>query len=88
MKITNYTINEAGAQEILAFLQANHKRGAALGAKELAAWVDDANFQLAEGNTATVEIGATDSTKGYAVTYTVSNDGLDEQVIEIDEDEE
>ncbi len=69
-------INDAGAQEILAFLQASHKRGAALGDKELAAWVADADFQLAEGNTPSIEVRAADSVHGHACTYTVSDAGV------------
>lgn len=86
MQITTYTINENGLNEIKEFLQANHKRGAALGPKEIAAWAAEAEVQLGEGNSPTIEVGAAHSEHGHAVTYTVSSDGLDAQVVEIDDE--
>lgn len=75
-------VNEVGAQEILSFLLANHKHGAALGDKELAAWVDGVNFQLAEGNAPTVEIAAEHSAYGYTVAYTVSDAGVSVRAVQ------
>ena len=75
-------VNEAGAQEIINFLKANHKRGAALTDDQVKAWVEDAEFQLAEGNAPTVEIAAAHSAKGYAVTYTVSDDGVSVRAVQ------
>jgi hypothetical protein len=70
-------VNEAGTQEILHFLQANHKRGGSIkDAADAKGWIEDASLQLAEGNAPTVEIGAEYSIHGYAVTYTLSDAGV------------
>lgn len=87
------TINAAGLEEIRAFLVANHKRGEELYAEDLPmvtdmlrAWAKDAEFQLAEGNPATIELKSFDSVHGYTQEFTVSAAGIDSE--EFDDEEE
>ncbi len=78
MQATIHTVNAAGLAEIAAFLADNHvKGGDHFTADMLRAWAADAEFQLAEGNSATVEIRASDTVSGHAETYTVSDEGID-----------
>lgn len=71
------TINAAGLAEIAAFLAAHHKKGGEhFTPAMLRAWADDAEFQLAEGNSASIEIKSWDAVSGHAETYTVSDAGL------------
>lgn len=91
MKMTTYTnrtVNQAGRVEIKEFLLANHKANRHdcwPDVHELDAWVAEANFSQSEGNPPTIEIPAYNSHTGAAVTYTVSDAGLDSEEIEIDE---
>ena len=72
------TVNEAGLNEIKQFLAAHHKKGADHFTHEmLQAWASDAEFSLTEGNGATIEIRAWDSSNNRAETFTVSPEGLD-----------
>jgi hypothetical protein len=85
MKATIYTVNEIGLNEIKEFLASNHKKGGDQFTREmLQAWAADAEFQLAEGNPATIEIRSFDSVFGAAVEYRISAEGLDSEIIEID----
>lgn len=72
------TINNTGAAEIAAFLTGNLR--AAIGEKELpdmvAARVKEAELQLLDGNSPTIEISALDSRSGAATSYTVSDEGV------------
>lgn len=86
MQATTYTVNERGLEEIKEFLTANHKKGGDHFAHDmLRAWAADAEFQLAEGNPATIEIGAKDCIHGYSMEYCISDAGLDAETIEIEE---
>lgn len=86
MQVTNFTVNEQGLNEIKEFLAANHKKGGDHFTRDmLQAWAADAEFQLSEGNPATIEIRAHDCIHGYTIEYTISNAGLDAETIEIDE---
>ena len=51
----------------------------------LRAWAADAEFQLAEGNSATIEIKSWDTLSGHTETFAVSDAGIDTEQIEIDE---
>lgn len=67
MQATIRTINAAGIREIAEFLAARHKLGADnFTAAMLSAWAADAEFQMSEGNTPTIEIRAADSVSGHA----------------------
>lgn len=86
MNTTTYTVNERGLNEIKEFLAANHKLGGNHFTRDmLLAWAADAEFQLAEGNPASIEIKSWDSIHGRAQEFTISAAGLDAEVIETDE---
>ena len=86
MKTTIRTVNEQGLEEIKQFLADNHKKGGDHFTRDmLQAWATDAEFQLGEGNPATIEIRAADCVQGRTMEYTISDDGLDSEVVEIDE---
>jgi len=86
VKATIYTVNEAGLAEIKDFLSKKHKMGGDHFTLEmLHAWASEAEFQLGEGNPASIEIGSMYSVSGRPEIYTISDAGLDAQVIEIDE---
>ncbi len=90
MKATIYTVNAAGLEEIRKFLVARHKRGVELYADRLAstrkmllAWAEDADFQLAEGNPASIELSSRDSVSGCAEEYRISDAGLSAEVVDL-----
>jgi hypothetical protein len=86
MQVTTYTVNEQGLNEIKEFLADNHKKGGDhFDRGMLLAWAADAEFQLAEGNPATIEIKARDSIHGRTQEFTISDAGLDAETVEIDE---
>lgn len=86
MKVKNYTVNEQGINEIKEFLKENHKNGGEHFTQSmLHAWAAKAEFQLAEGNPAMIEIKAWDSVHGYTQEYRISEAGLDCEEVEIDE---
>ncbi len=83
---TNRTINAQGLEEIRSFLAANHKKGGDRFTHDmLSAWADDAEFQLAEGNSATIEIRSWDTVSGRTEEFTVSDAGIDVEQIEVDD---
>lgn len=71
------TVNAIGLKAIQSFLAANHKMGAEFTEGMLRAWAVDAEFQLGQGNPATIEIKSWDSVSGATVEFTVPDDGLD-----------
>ena len=83
----NHTVNAAGLSEIAAFLAAHHKKGGDhhFTADMLIARAADAARQLGDGNTATIEIRSWDTVSGHTETYTISEAGIDTEVVEIDE---
>ena len=86
MQATIRTVNAAGLAEIAAFLADNHvKGGDHFTADMLGAWAADAEFSLAEGNGAVIELAARDSIHGRTQTFEISASGLDSQNVEIDE---
>ena len=86
MKTKQYSVNEQGLNEIKEFLASNHKKGGDHFTREmLQAWAADAEFQLAEGNPASIEIRAWDAVSGHTETFTISDAGLDCVEIEIEE---
>ena len=86
MQVTNYTVNEQGLNEIKEFLAANHKKGGDYFDRDmLLAWAADAEFQLAEGNSATIEIKSWNSIHGHTQEFTISDAGLDVETVEIEE---
>ena len=86
VQVTTYTVNEQGLNEIKEFLAANHKKGGDHFNREmLEAWAQEAEFQLGEGNPASIEIKAYESIHGRTQEYTISNAGLDARTEEIDD---
>lgn len=86
MQVTNYSVNEQGLNEIKEFLAGNHKKGGDHFTRDmLLAWAADAEFQLAEGNPATIEIKSWDSIHGRTQEFTISDAGFDAETVEIDE---
>jgi len=86
MKIKQYTVNSKGLKEIHHFLAENHKKGGDHFDEEmLRAWAQDAEFQLGEGNPASIEIRSWDSVSGHTENMTISAEGLDCEEIEIEE---
>jgi hypothetical protein len=79
------TINTIGIQEIESFLAFHHKKGHHFSQEQLRAWAADAEFQMDEGNTPTIEIPAWDSQSGHTETFTISDAGVDTQMVEIEE---
>lgn len=80
------TINAAGLAEIRGFLAENHKLGGDHFTDSMVqAWAADAEFSLAEGNGASIEIPARDAIGGSPVTFTVSDAGVDSAEVEIDD---
>jgi hypothetical protein len=71
------SVNNNGLQQIHNFLGLYHKLGANHFTPEmLQAWATDAEFQLGEGNTASIEIRSWDSVTGRTETYTITDSGL------------
>lgn len=83
---TQYHVNETGLNEIKEFLAANNKKGGDHFNREmLKAWATEAEFQLSEGNPPTIEIRSFDSLSGATSEYCISEEGLDSEIIEIEE---
>ena len=70
-----YRINAEGLAQIATFLRNNHRKGD-FTISQLNAWAADAEFQLDEGNPATIEIPARHSVTGHTQTFTVSANGI------------
>ena len=84
--IASRTINTTGLREIADFLAANHRLGGEHFTSDmLNAWAADAEFQMSEGNSHSIELKASDSIHGYTQEYTVSDAGIDTEYVEIDE---
>ena len=80
------TVNAVGLAEIAAFLAENHKLGGEHFTPDMVrAWAADAEFSLAEGNGAVIELAARDSMRGVTQTFEISVSGLDSQAVEIEE---
>lgn len=83
---TTHTVNPHGLQEIADFLGSHHKLAREHFTDEmLHAWASDAEFQLGEGNSASIEIKSWDTVSGHTETFTISDAGIDSEEIEIDE---
>jgi hypothetical protein len=71
-------VNDAGLAEIHSFLAEHHKLGGDHFTPDmLRAWANDAEFQLAEGNRASIEIRSLDSVSGHTENFTVSDAGIE-----------
>lgn len=80
------TVNAIGIAEIAAFLAEHHKLGGDhFTPNMLRAWAADAEFQLGEGNSPTIEIKSYDSVSGRTETFTVSDAGVDSETFDDEE---
>lgn len=78
MKVRQYSVNEIGLEEIKEFLAGHHRLGGDhFDRAMLQAWASDAEFQMGEGNTASIEILSWDAKSGRTETYTISDSGID-----------
>ena len=84
---TQKTVNDNGLMEIAKFLTKNTNQEFTLSTdrERLQAWARDAEFQMGEGNTPTIEISAVASIFGRTQEFTISAAGLDSTEVEIDE---
>ena len=83
------TINDTGREEIRSFLADNHQRAAGgFSTAQIDARVREAEFSLAEGNDASIELWFADSVHGHTQTFYVSPAGIDEQDDEAAEEEQ
>ena len=86
MKTRIYTVNDNGMTQIHQFLAEHHKNGGDHFDRDMVrAWAADAEFQLSEGNPASIEIPARDAVSGHAETFTISAEGLDFEEVELDD---
>ena len=69
-------VNDIGLAEIADFLATWHTGCANPSREQLRAWADDAEFQIAEGNPAMIEIPARHSKTGAAVVLRISPAGF------------
>lgn len=77
-----YTVNATGLAEIKEFLADNHKLGGDHFTSDmLRAWAADAEFQLREGNTPSIEIKSWDALSGHTETYAITDAGLDAEIV-------
>ena len=77
-----YTVNAAGLAEIKEFLADKHKLGGDHFTSDmLRAWAADAEFQRAEGNSATIEIKSRDALSGRTETCTITDAGLNAEIV-------
>lgn len=70
------TINLKGIEEIKGFLESHHTKKN-WDENQLNAWAADAEFQLGEGNSASIEISQFYSKVKCTQTFTVSDEGID-----------
>ena len=86
MKIQQYTVNDKGLTEIHEYLAANHKLGGDHFDRDmLCAWAEQAEYQLSEGNSATIELKSSETISGHTECFTISDDGLDCEELDLDE---
>ena len=82
MKSAIKSINDIGIQEIRTFLAENHKLGGDhFNHAMLRAWAADAQFSLAEGSDAGIELRSFESVHGRTQTFTVSDAGIDTEFV-------
>lgn len=87
MSHTIRTINAQGLAEIRAILAANHKLGGDHFTESMIrAWANQAQFQLNEGNEASIEINSWDNISGHSQEFRLSDAAIDTQTIEVDDE--
>lgn len=83
-----YTINETGIREIESFLLKTTHNPHGLSEDLLQAWASAAEFQLGEGNGASIEVSSFFSKSGRTETYTISDAGIDCHKSDYDDDDD
>lgn len=79
-------VNENGLKEIHSFLAEKHKKGAGhFDSDMLRAYASEAEFQIGEGNPASIELKSWETISGHTENFTISDSGLDSEIIEIEE---
>lgn len=87
MTHTIRTINAQGLAEIRSILAANHKLGGDhFTDSMIQAWANEAQFQLDEGNEASIEIKSRDHINGHNQDFRLSDDAVDTQTVESDDE--
>jgi hypothetical protein len=83
MSYTTRTVNAQGLAEIRAILAANHKLGGEhFTDSMIQAWANEAQFQLDEGNEASIEIKSRDHISGHTQEFRLSDAAIDTQTVE------
>lgn len=85
MKMPVYSVNARGLREIDEFLREHYKGGREFSREQLLAWAEEAESQCREGNPASIELKGWQSVSGATTEYTISDEGLDVEMVEIDE---
>lgn len=86
MQIKRYSVNDKGLAEIKAFLAKKHKLGGDYFTPAmLRAWAEEAEFQIDEGNPASIEIRSFDSVSGHTEELTLSEEGLNCEIVKVDD---
>jgi hypothetical protein len=86
MNAIKCTISENGINQIHQFLAGHHKKGGDYFDRSmLKAFVEEAEFQLAEGNPPSIELSSWETVSGRTETFTISDEGLDFEEIEIED---
>lgn len=89
MKITTYSINENGLNQIHAHLAASHKLGGDHFTRDmLLAWAADAERNMNDDGRGEFEIRAWDSVSGSTELCRITGEGFDAEETEIEEDDE
>ena len=83
-----YTINETGIREIESFLLKTTHNPHGLSEDMLQAWASAAEFQLGEGNGASIKVSSFFSKSGRTETYTISDAGIDCHKSDYDDDDD
>jgi len=82
-----YTINQTGIREIESFLLKTTHNPHGLSEDMLQACASAAEFQLGEGNGASIEVYSFFSKSGRTETYTISDAGIDCHKSDYDDDD-
>ncbi len=86
MSYTIRTINAQGLAEIRAILAANHRLGGDhFTDSMIQAWGNEAQFQLDEGNDASIEIRGWDHVNGHTQEFRLSDAAVETTIVEGDE---
>lgn len=87
MKVISKTVNKTGLSEIARFISENHKSGGQiLTDSALLAYAQEAEFQISEGNTPSIELKSWNSIHVRTQEFTISDAGIDSEEIELEDE--